>query len=336
MPTATAAARTLRTLPSAMQTPAAATAAAAERPTDRYFVRPVGVLAELLGAAELGEDDLLLRLRELGLITYPSPLLGAGLLEKLPEVLAAEVLSQLEPTDVAMFGQANRACRAAVVAFGVPQEEVETSDDEGTGGGSEEAEGGAHLLWVEDFVGSVERLAWAKARGCPWDESVCAWAAEYGQLEVLKWAWERRCPWNWRAVCVNAAWGGHLEVLQWAREHGCQFDQWEELPCVAAHGGHLEVLRWVHEHGCPLHLSTCKLAAMNGHLELLKWAREHHCPWTEETSYAAVQGGHTDMLRWAREHGCPWTAATRDKAGATMGYFDNLPLFDSPNVPTSI
>jgi len=42
------------------------------------------------------------------------------------------------------------------------------------------------------------------------------------------------------------------------------------------------------------------------------------------------------MLRWAREHGCPWTAATRDKAGATMGYFDNLPLFDSPNVPTSI
>ena len=33
----------------------------------------------------------------------------AGLLEKLPEVLAAEVLSQLVPTDVAMFGQANRA-----------------------------------------------------------------------------------------------------------------------------------------------------------------------------------------------------------------------------------
>jgi hypothetical protein len=57
----------------------------------------------------LGEDELLLRLRELGLITYPSPLLG-GLTEKLPEVLAAEVLAWLDPTDVVLFGQAGRAC----------------------------------------------------------------------------------------------------------------------------------------------------------------------------------------------------------------------------------
>jgi len=49
-----------------MQTPAAA-AAAAERPPDRYFVRPAGVLAEILGAADFGEDELLLRMRrELG------------------------------------------------------------------------------------------------------------------------------------------------------------------------------------------------------------------------------------------------------------------------------
>ena len=88
-------------------------AAAAARPPGRHVVRPAGVLVELLGAAELGEDELLLRLRELGLITYPSPLLG-GLLEQLPEVLAAEVLLLLEPTDLVVFGQAGRACRAAV------------------------------------------------------------------------------------------------------------------------------------------------------------------------------------------------------------------------------
>jgi len=52
----------------AMQTLAAVTAAtaAADRPPDRYVVRPAGVLADLLGAAELGEDELLLRLGSLG------------------------------------------------------------------------------------------------------------------------------------------------------------------------------------------------------------------------------------------------------------------------------
>jgi hypothetical protein len=153
-----------------MQAPPAAVTApagAADRPPDRYVVRPAGVLAERLGAAELGEDALLLRLQELGLITYPSPLLG-GLLQ-LPDVLAAEALARLDPTDVVVFGQAGRACRAAVVvAFGVPQEEAPSDDiDDNAGTG-----GGALLLNAEDFVGSVERLAWAKERGCPWDEDV--------------------------------------------------------------------------------------------------------------------------------------------------------------------
>jgi hypothetical protein len=159
--------------------PVAAAATAADQRPDRYVVRPAGVLVELLGAAELGEDELLLRLRELGLITYPSPLLE-GLLEDLPEVLVAEALARLDPTDMVLFGQAGRACRAAVVAFGVPQEEEmergsEDSDDEGTGAGP-------ILLRVEDFVGSVELLAWAKMRGCPWDENICSAAAGDGRL----------------------------------------------------------------------------------------------------------------------------------------------------------
>ena len=186
-----------------MQTPtAAAAAAAADHPPARYIVRPAGVLAELLGAAELGEDELLLRLRELGLITYPSPLLG-GLLEGLPEVLAAEVLTRLDPTDVVLFGQAGRACRAAVVAFGVPQEEVERwsddSDDEDT------EERGPLLLRVWNFVGSVERLVWAKERGCPWNESICQYAAERGHLEVLRWAWDNHCPWDWKTCAPGGA-----------------------------------------------------------------------------------------------------------------------------------
>ena len=163
-------------------------------------------------------------------------------------MLAAEVLAQLDPTDVVVFGQVGRACRAAVVAFGVPQEKVEDEERWSDGFDDEYTGGGALLLRVEDFVGSVERLAWAQARGCPWDASICSAAAEFGHLEVLKWAWERRCPWD-SQLSLYAAGGGHLEVLKWAREHGCEWDQ--DTCMLAARGGHLEVLRWAHENGCP-------------------------------------------------------------------------------------
>jgi len=303
-----------------MQAPAATPAASAvDRPPDGHVVRPAGVLADLLGAAELGEDELLLRLRQLGLITYRSPLLWE-LLEKLPEVLEAEVLAQLDPTDVVLFGQANRACRAAVVAFGVQQadgresldggeeeeeeeeeegekeddevevekedeeedpqddksldaaeqedEEVEVESLEEGSTNDEGTEGGPLLLKfrVNDFVRSVERLAWAKDMGCPWDTRICEYAAQGGHLEVLKWAWERRCPWDSR-VCSYAAESGHLDVLRWAREHGCD---WDDQTCMyAAWGGHLEVLSWAHEHGCSWRASTCSRAAAGGHLRVL-------------------------------------------------------------------
>jgi hypothetical protein len=232
-----------------MQAPASAAAIAAERPPDRYLVRPAGVLAEILGAEDFGEAELLLRLREAGLIAYPPPLLGEGLLEGPPEVLAAEVLARLDPTDLVVFGQVGRACRVAVVAFGVPQEEERQQEwNMMTGQGTE---GGPLLPRVQDFVGSVERLAWAKARGCP-----------MGMGEPL--------------VCVYAAWGGHLEMLQWAREHGCE---WNEQTCMhAAWKGHLELLRWAHGHGCPWDTYTSMHAAAAGHLHVLQWVREHGCP----------------------------------------------------------
>jgi len=265
-----------------MQTPAPAVpaatpaAAAADPHRDRYVVRPAGVLTDLLGAAELGEDELLLRLRELGLLTYPSPLLE-GLLGELHEVLAVEVLARLDLTYRVLFGQAGRACRAAVVALGVPHaagggellEEEESLEEEGQeeeaveeegeeeedeaeehmveedeedeveeeplqeGSTSDESTEGGPLLFkfrVKDFVVSVERLAWAKERGCPWDTLICVMAGEGGHLEVLKWAWERRCPWD-SSVCSFAAENGHLEVLQWARQHVCP---WDESTCYAA------------------------------------------------------------------------------------------------------
>jgi hypothetical protein len=63
--------------------------------------------------------------------------------ERLPEVLAAEVLPWLGPTDLAVFARVGLASRVAVVASGLPRA--------GTSGGA--------LLEVDDFVESVERLA---------------------------------------------------------------------------------------------------------------------------------------------------------------------------------
>jgi len=37
---------------------------------------------------------------------------------------------------------------------------------------------------VDDFVGSVEKLAWAKDNGCPWEIKTCALIAAGGHLEV--------------------------------------------------------------------------------------------------------------------------------------------------------
>jgi hypothetical protein len=79
-------------------------------------VRLSGALAALLGqceGVELWEDEILGMMREHGLLTYPSPLLGR-LLEKVPEVLEKEVLARLDATDHAMIAQVARPWLAAV------------------------------------------------------------------------------------------------------------------------------------------------------------------------------------------------------------------------------
>jgi len=131
-----------------------------------------------------------------------------------------------DPTDLAVLAQVGRGFLAAVVSSGLPRAGKE----------------GAVRLKRKDFVGYVERLAWAKANGCPWDERTCAYVARGGQLEVLRWAREEHhCPWNELQMCTDAATSGNLEMLRWARENNCP---WDASTCsAAAKGGHLEVLR---------------------------------------------------------------------------------------------
>jgi hypothetical protein len=201
-----------------MQAPTAAAAAAAsvadatERSPACYVVHLSGALAALLGRAEgegagegtelFSEDELLVLLREAKLISYPSPL--GRLCEELPDVVAAEILPRLDPPDLALFGQVGQGCRAAVGVFGERQ------------GG----EGRPLLLKIEDFVGSVERLAWARENGCPWDEGTCSLAATGGRLEVLRWARAHDCPWNER-VCLGQGLASTRPLFSSTRDAFC-------------------------------------------------------------------------------------------------------------------
>ena len=217
------------------------------------------------------------------------------LLQELPEVFFEEVLNKrLDPTDRTMIAQMGRPWLAAVLAsrhLRLPR-------------------GLTVRLRLREFCTSVERLAWAKAKGCSWElqgwggfENPCAQAAEGGHLEVLRWAREHHCPWN-EVTCYYAAAGGHLDVLQWARAHGCPW--------------------------CP---GTCELAAQNGEKEVLRWARENGCEWDEQTCAQAAAGGYRNMLQWARERDCPWDSFTcseggrgRAPGGVAVGAEEPLPV----------
>jgi hypothetical protein len=100
----------------------------------------------------------------------------------------------LDPIDRTFLAQASGVCREAVTASDLPR-----------AGTRRELLG--RSVWVvthklREFCTSVERLAWAKASGCPWLASTCAYVAMMGgNLETLLWAHAHGCPWDER-TCV--------------------------------------------------------------------------------------------------------------------------------------
>jgi len=156
---------------------------------------------------------------------FSPPLLD--LVERFPYLFEQKVLVHLDPIDRTFLAQTGRACRAVVAASSLPR------------AGTREVVLGRRV-WVvrhkfTDLCTSVERLAWAKASGCPWAARTCAFVAGGGRLELLRWAREHDCPWDaW--TCAAAAQGGHLEVLKWARAHGCPWTAYNDEFCVRRWG----------------------------------------------------------------------------------------------------
>ena len=182
------------------------------------------------------------------------------LLQAMPDFFKKEVLERLDPTDRTMVAQVGRPWLAAVLASGFPRLPTEV----------------VVRLRLEEICTSAERLAWARANGCP------CWGLHSNNL------------------CAIAAAGGHLEALQWAREHGCP---WDVSTCrAAAGGGHLDVLQWAREHDCPWDEGTCARAARHGQLEVLRWAREHGCPWIKQRCLASVTRHSYDYTKNTLRH----------------------------------
>jgi len=159
------------------------------------------------------------------------------LLERRPELFAAGVLAHLDPPARIALARTGRAFRdvmfpRSIFPSGLPRSETTTTGDGGR----------ARINEISEFLGSVERLAWANSSGCT---RVCAFAAFGGHLAVLRWAREQDppCPWS-SYTCSQAAKAGQLEALQWARAHGCD---WFAYDCdyLAQCQEHHEVARWV-------------------------------------------------------------------------------------------
>ena len=189
-----------------------------------------------------------------------SPLLD--LLERFPDLCKTYVLVRLDPIARASLVGAGSAFLygvfpRSIFPFGLPARA--------------EATGGAvRVFKVVVFIGSIERLAWAKANGCPWTADTFLYAAVGGNLEVLHWMWDQGCPWN-ETTSSALAGSGHLPVLRWAREHDCPWG--ESTCCFAALGGHLAVLQWARAHGYPWSKRECEFASQL-YPETLAWVRQ--------------------------------------------------------------
>jgi len=193
-----------------------------------------------------------------------SPLLGS-LMDEWSGLFEAEVLPRMDPTSRAILAQVNRAGRDAVRlpaglacagrTVGVP-------------------------LKLVDFVGSVERLAWAKANGCPWVAHTCRLVAVGGDLEALLWARAHGCPWHagaWRL----AALGGHLDVVRWLMATWADVNYTSPhdgttAVYVAAYNGYLDVVGLLIDAGANVNITNntgvtpLYVAAQQGRLDVVR------------------------------------------------------------------
>jgi hypothetical protein len=121
------------------------------------------------------------------------------LLERHPILFAQEVLARLAPADRASLAGVGLVWRDAVYLSSIFPDGLPRAETPRRRGAP------VRVFKLMEFVGSVERLAWARDNGCPWTAKTFALAAEEGSLKVLQWAREHGCPWV-RPAIIHVIW----------------------------------------------------------------------------------------------------------------------------------
>ena len=203
------------------------------------------------------------------------------LVERLSDLFRNEILrAHTSYSDRRVFAYVSQACRKSVQLSGLPW----AGDTPGV------------KMILAEFVGSVDRLKFAREEGCPWNALTCAAIAKGGDLKVLKYARANGCPWD-SQTCAAAALAGNVRMMRYARTHGCP---WDERTCAAAgSGGHLPMLKFLRENGCPWDNTTLHNACARGHLKLAKWAVDNGLTVNDgRTVNATAKNGHLQVLKW--------------------------------------
>lgn len=93
-------------------------------------------------------------------------------------------------------------------------------------------------------------LQWARANGCPWDETTCEAAVARGHLDVLQWAKENDCPGAVLFSSFSGSTGGqeqiddvHDIIHDWADNNSADHMSYDQAVALVSSKGHtLETL----------------------------------------------------------------------------------------------
>jgi hypothetical protein len=122
---------------------------------------------------------------------------------------------------------------------------------------------------------------------CPYDESVCEFAAGNGHADTLRWLREKNFPWNREGMRTAAARSGSVDILQYLVQQGAQWnaDELTDMLSRAASRNKLAAAQWLRQKGAewPAILQyeyvTFRIvfSLTPWHAEVVAWARQAGC-----------------------------------------------------------
>lgn len=172
----------------------------------------------------------------------------------------------------------------------------------------------------------LDILEYVVNNGCPLDIHAFLSAAGCGSFAIIKYLREHKCPWN-EDVCAEAA--NNLEILRYLRSPMCcicytcnysgnnseycecggtygEVCPWnEEVYWLAMVRGDMECFEYARLNGCPWSEELCARAARSNDHGFLRHLHACGCPWDETTCLRAIESGGSECFKYAIENGCP-------------------------------